>query len=343
MADATKVGTAAAGGERIELPALGAKTQTCGSDGYVCICYDVTVGEVERSVKEGFRSTELLKRYTTATMGACQGRLCHGQLRELSERFSPGGDPIVTAATTARPPARPLRLEEAVAGNRHHLERRTGLHDTHVALGARFLWAGQWKRVEHYGKPGEPDLTAIHREYRAVREGVGMIDVGTLGKFLVTGPGRRRVPREALPEPRRRSRAGAPALRPPARRGRRDPRRRHHLPRRRAHLLPHGHDVRRGRGRGADDGLARGLGPRRAHRQPDLGDRRDQRRRPEGARGARTRHRGRHLEGGVPLPPPPRRSPSPASPARRSASASSARSAGSCTTPPRAPRSCGAR
>ena len=188
IADARKVGAAAAGGERIELPALGTKTQVCGSDGYVCICYDVTVGEIERSVKEGFRSTELLKRYTTATMGACQGRLCHGQLRELSERFSPGGDAHLTSATTARPPARPLRLEEAVAGNRHHLERRTGLHDTHVGLGARFLWAGQWKRVEHYGKPGEPDLTAIHREYRAVREGVGIIDVGTLGKFLVTGP-----------------------------------------------------------------------------------------------------------------------------------------------------------
>ena len=129
IADARKVGAAAAGGERIELPALGTKTQVCGSDGYVCICYDVTVGEIERSVKEGFRSTELLKRYTTATMGACQGRLCHGQLRELSERFSPGGDAHLTSATTARPPARPLRLEEAVAGNRHHLERRTGLHD----------------------------------------------------------------------------------------------------------------------------------------------------------------------------------------------------------------------
>jgi sarcosine oxidase subunit alpha len=188
IADARKVGTAAAGGERIELPELGATTHSCGSDGYVCICYDVTVKEIERSVKEGFRSTELLKRYTTATMGACQGRLCHGQLRELTGRFSPGGDPILTSPTTARPPARPLRLEEAVAGNRHHLERRTGLHDTHVALGARFLWAGQWKRVEHYGKPGEADLTAIHREYRAVREGVGIIDVGTLGKFLVTGP-----------------------------------------------------------------------------------------------------------------------------------------------------------
>ena len=90
IADAAKVGAAAAGGQRIELPALGAKTQACGSDGYVCICYDVTVGEVERSVKEGFRSTELLKRYTTATMGACQGRLCHGQLRELQRALLAG-------------------------------------------------------------------------------------------------------------------------------------------------------------------------------------------------------------------------------------------------------------
>jgi sarcosine oxidase subunit alpha len=185
---AREVGAQAAGGQRIELPAFGATTKACGTDGYVCICYDVTVAEVERSVKEGFRSTELLKRYTTATMGACQGRLCHGQLRELAGRFSPGGDPIVAGPTTARPPARPLRMEEAVAGNRHHLERRTALHDVHLGLGARFLWAGQWKRVEHYGKPNEADLTAIHREYKAVREGVGMIDVGTLGKFTVAGP-----------------------------------------------------------------------------------------------------------------------------------------------------------
>jgi sarcosine oxidase, subunit alpha len=181
---ARATGAAAARGERpAPLPPLPPPPR-CGSDGYVCPCYDVTVGEIERSVAEGFRSTELLKRYTTATMGACQGRLCHAQLRELAGRLTPGGDPVLAGPTTSRPPTRPLRLEEAVAGARHHIERRTALHDMHLARGASFLWAGEWKRVEAYG----PGLPAIQDEYRAVREGVGLIDVGTLGKFLVAGP-----------------------------------------------------------------------------------------------------------------------------------------------------------
>jgi sarcosine oxidase subunit alpha len=43
------------------------------------------------------------------------------------------------------------------------------------------MWAGPWKRIEAYG--GDVD-----GEYWAVRQRVGMIDVGTLGKFLVAGP-----------------------------------------------------------------------------------------------------------------------------------------------------------
>ena len=41
--------------------------------------------------------------------------------------------------------------------------------------------------------------------------GVSVMDVGTLGKFLLVGPGCRRVPRAPLPLPRRRSQAGARA------------------------------------------------------------------------------------------------------------------------------------
>jgi sarcosine oxidase subunit alpha len=180
VAAAREVGGKAARGERVELGELGRKAPRCGDDGYVCLCEDVGVKDVAHAVAEGFRSSELLKRYTTVTMGPCQGRMCHGQLRVLAERFSPGAEPEVSGPTTARPPARPVKLEEVVAGSQHHLERRTALHDTHLARGASFLWAGQWRRVDSYGD--------IEREYRAVRERVGLIDVGTLGKFLVTGP-----------------------------------------------------------------------------------------------------------------------------------------------------------
>ena len=157
------------------------RPRSCGTDGYICICEDVTVADCVQAVGEGFDSAELLKRYTTVTMGPCQGRLCADQLRAVAERTTPAEAERVGVPTTLRPPVRPLRLEEAAAGMRHHLERRTALHERHRAAGASFLWAGPWKRVEAYR--GD-----VEGEYRAVREGVGLIDVGTLGKFLLAGP-----------------------------------------------------------------------------------------------------------------------------------------------------------
>ncbi len=37
----------------------------------------MTEKDVKRAVGEGFDSIELAKRYTTVTMGPCQGKLCH--------------------------------------------------------------------------------------------------------------------------------------------------------------------------------------------------------------------------------------------------------------------------
>ena len=146
--------------------------------GIVCTCEDVSASELAQAWREGFRSTELLKRYTTATMGPCQGALCHAHLRSFVRTRAP--DSQLAAPTTARPPARPLTLEDAAAGVRDTIEYRTGLHERHVARGARMDWAGHWKRAASYG-----DTVA---EYWAVRKGVSIMDVGTLGKFLVHGP-----------------------------------------------------------------------------------------------------------------------------------------------------------
>jgi sarcosine oxidase subunit alpha len=46
-------------------------------------------------------------------------------------------------------------------------------------MGAKLHWSGSWMRPYHYGDPAA--------EYRAVREGVSLMDVGTLGKFLMAG------------------------------------------------------------------------------------------------------------------------------------------------------------
>jgi sarcosine oxidase subunit alpha len=145
--------------------------------GFVCLCEDVEVRDLEDAWEEGFRSTELLKRYTTATMGPCQGALCEPHLRECVGRRA--GEGHVVAPTTARPPARPIRLEDAAAGVHFVVEQRTALHERHLALGAVMEWVGSWKRPQTYGDP-----TA---EYWAVRRGVSIMDVSTLGKFLIGG------------------------------------------------------------------------------------------------------------------------------------------------------------
>ena len=146
--------------------------------GTVCLCEDVTLGDLVRAWNEGYRSSELLKRYTTATMGPCQGAMCGRHLATFASARS--ADANAAGRTTARPLARSVSLEVLAGPVREVIDKRTSLHDVHVAAGARMGWSGSWLRPFDYGDPSE--------EYRAVRERVSVMDVGTLGKFLVAGP-----------------------------------------------------------------------------------------------------------------------------------------------------------
>jgi sarcosine oxidase, subunit alpha len=148
------------------------------SEGFVCLCEDIEVGELAQAWHEGYRSTELLKRYSTVTMGACQGALCHPHLRAFVGARTQ--DQQVARATVARPPARAVRLEDLAAGVRVPLEYHTALHDRHLALGASMEWTGAWKRPSNYGN--------VESEYWAVRKQVSVMDVSTLGKYHVAGP-----------------------------------------------------------------------------------------------------------------------------------------------------------
>ncbi len=153
---------------------------------FVCLCSDVTSGDLRDGVREGFEHIETLKRYTTATMGPCQGRMC--QLSAIgvcaSETSRGMGE---TGMTTSRPPNPSVTLG-ALAGARHHPTRRTPMHYEHEALGAVWLDMGNWKRPRYYNTPDRSDERhCIQEEYRAVRERVGLIDVSTLGKLAVKG------------------------------------------------------------------------------------------------------------------------------------------------------------
>jgi sarcosine oxidase, subunit alpha len=138
----------------------------------------VTEKDLKRAVAEGFDSIELAKRYTTVTMGPCQGRLCHLQsIRLLARETSTREDEIGT--TTARPPWSPVELG-LLAGRHHEPLKRSPLHFRHEQAGATMMWTGAWRRAFSYGD--------VEAEVRAVHDDLGVIDVSTLGKLVIEGP-----------------------------------------------------------------------------------------------------------------------------------------------------------
>jgi len=105
--------------------------------------------------------------------------MCGRHLAAFAAAGSTAKEPRSGVRTTARPPARTVRLEDLAGAVHEVIEKRTALHDEHVAMGARVDWSGSWKRPYNYGDTAD--------EYRAVRERVSLMDVSTLGKFLIAG------------------------------------------------------------------------------------------------------------------------------------------------------------
>ena len=134
---------------------------------------------MKRAIGEGFDSIELAKRYTTATMGPCQGKLCQlASIRVYAQENRMYESAIGT--TTARPPWAPVELG-LLAGRELTPTRRGSIHWRHEEAGATIQWAGPWKRPYAYGEHPEDEVRAVH-------ESLGVIDVSTLGKLFVEGP-----------------------------------------------------------------------------------------------------------------------------------------------------------
>ena len=113
---------------------------------FTCFCEDVTAKDIRRGVEEGYDSIELCKRFTTVTMGPCQGRMCQlSSIRLMSHETGQGLEQIGT--TTARPPWSTVPLG-ALAGRPIEPAKRSSIHGLHRDLGASIKWAGDWRRVE---------------------------------------------------------------------------------------------------------------------------------------------------------------------------------------------------
>ena len=59
-----------------------------GARTYLCFCEDVSVHDIEQAIDEGFADVQILKRYTTATMGPCQGKMCGGALAGICAAYA---------------------------------------------------------------------------------------------------------------------------------------------------------------------------------------------------------------------------------------------------------------
>ncbi|PTW59832.1 sarcosine oxidase subunit alpha [Breoghania corrubedonensis] len=151
---------------------------------------DVTAADIMLASREGYRSVEHLKRYTTTGMGTDQGKTSNvNALAILSRTLS---SPIPSVGTTTfRPPYTPVTygtLAGRDVGELSDVARVTPMHGWHVARGAVFEDVGQWKRPWYYPKDGESLREAVNRECLAVRNGVGILDASTLGKIDIQGP-----------------------------------------------------------------------------------------------------------------------------------------------------------
>jgi len=146
--------------------------------GMVDFSEDVTSKDILAAAAEGYDSSELVKRYTTATMGPAQGKLeTVNTVAMLAE--ATGSDIEDLGTTVWRPPYAPITLA-ALAGRRFEPVRASPMQSWHERQGASPLVAGQWIRPDHYGDP--------QGEARNVRERVGIIDVTPLGKLDLRGP-----------------------------------------------------------------------------------------------------------------------------------------------------------
>ncbi|MEM5328015.1 glycine cleavage T C-terminal barrel domain-containing protein [Paraburkholderia sp. JHI2823] len=147
---------------------------------------DLQLKDFENAVQEGFDNIELLKRFSTNGMGPSQGKHSNMNGLRILARLT-GKAPQEVGTTTARPFFHPVPMA-LLAGRGFNPERRTPMHALHERHGAKWMPAGVWQRPEYYAVAGKSRARCIQEEVQAVRNGVGMIDVGTLGKLEARGP-----------------------------------------------------------------------------------------------------------------------------------------------------------
>ncbi len=171
------------------LGALPPGTPASAEKAFVDWQHDVTTRDLALATREGFRSIEHVKRYTTTGMATDQGKTSN--LNALAIVAAALEVPIPQVGLTSfRMPYTPTSFGSFAGASRGELfdpVRKTPIHEWAEAQGAVFEDVGLWKRARYFPRAGESMHDAVARECRAVRAGCGLFDASTLGKIEVVG------------------------------------------------------------------------------------------------------------------------------------------------------------
>ena len=200
-----------------------AQPRSATAQAFVDFQNDVTAKDLALAVREGFRSIEHVKRYTTTGMATDQGKTSNMN----APRDRGAGDwtcrsPTV-GLTTFRPPYTPSPSAPSPGQPRATCSTRsaarrcmTGRQST--ARSSRM--SGMWKRAWYFPRGRRGHARRRRRECRAVRNAVGLFDASTLGKIEVVGPDAAEFLEPHLHQPLATARAGPLPLWRHAARGR---------------------------------------------------------------------------------------------------------------------------
>jgi heterotetrameric sarcosine oxidase alpha subunit len=150
---------------------------------------DVAVSDIEIALKEGYRSIEHVKRYTTLGMATDQGKTSNLNGLQLVSNIENKIVPEV-GHTTFRPPYTPVTIGAIVGrevGKHSKPTRKSPMHVWHKENNAVFVDAGVWLRPRYYKQGNENLFEGSKREASNVRKNVGVCDVTTLGKIDIKG------------------------------------------------------------------------------------------------------------------------------------------------------------
>jgi sarcosine oxidase subunit alpha len=181
-------GALAASGGALGLVAAASEKQRAKA--FVDFQNDVTARDIQLAAREGMRSIEHIKRYTTTGMATDQGKIAN--MNALAIAAQALGRPIAEVGlTTFRPPYTPVTFATFAGLARREMfdpVRETPLHAWFARHGAKFEEAGLWKRASYVAESGETLEETVRRECLATRAGAGIMDASTLGKIEVVGP-----------------------------------------------------------------------------------------------------------------------------------------------------------